>query len=150
MSVCVAKPLASSAVCHGSTNSHTNDKANGHVNNHVGNMTSQNMQALLNTYAHGLPHSSQHSLPPPTENMTVVLSGSTGSLGSYLLEALYHNKNVSRIVCLNRNCKAAEKHNQTDPQRGLSALNPDRVGFLKADLTKPQLDWRARCMNTSA
>lgn len=82
--------------------------------------------------------------------MTFVLSGSTGSLGSYLLEALYHNKNVSRIVCLNRNCKAAEKHNQTDPQRGLSALNPDRVGFLKADLTKPQLDWRARCMNTSA
>ncbi len=123
----------------GSPNDHVTDKVNGHANSHVGNLTSGKMQALLNEYVNSLPHSSQHSSPPSTENMTVVLTGSTGSLGSYLLEALYHTKDVSHIVCLNRSSKAAEKHNQTGPKRGLSALNPDRVIFLKADLSEPQL-----------
>lgn len=129
----------------GSINGHINDKVNGHANGytngHVGNLTSENMQALLSKYANSLPRSSQqHPLAPSPENMTVVLTGSTGSLGSYLLDTLYHNKNVSHIVCLNRSSKAAEKHNQTGPKRGLSsALDPDRVTFLKADLSEPQL-----------
>ena len=71
--------------------------------------------------------------------MTVVLTGSTGSLGSYLLEVLYHDRSVSHIICLNRSHNAAEKHSQTGPKRGLSPLNPDRVEFLKADLREPQL-----------
>ena len=121
--------------------SHTNGQANGHVNSHERNPRPEKMQALLNKYANSLPHSSQqHPRPPSPERMTVVLTGSTGSLGSYLLDTLYHNKNVSHIVCLNRSSKAAEKHNQTGPKRGLSsALNPDRVTFLKADLSEPQL-----------
>ena len=122
-------------------NGHTNGHTNGQVNGHAGNLTSETMQALLNKYANSLPHSSQqHPLPPSPENMTVVLTGSTGSLGSYLLDTLYHNKNVSHIFCRNRNSRAVEKHNQTGPKRGLSsALNSDRVTFLKADLSEPQL-----------
>ena len=122
-------------------NNHTNDQVNGHVNSHVGNLTSENMQALLDKYTDSLPHSSQqHPLPPSPESMTVVLTGSTGSLGSYLLDTLYKNKNVSRIVCLNRSPKAAETHKHTGPKRGLSSdLNPDRVTFLKADLSEPHL-----------
>ena len=71
--------------------------------------------------------------------MTVILTGSTGSLGSYLLEALYHSKRVSRIICLNRSSNAAERHKYIGRQRGLSPLDPDRVKFLMADLSKPKL-----------
>lgn len=116
-----------------------NPSINRHVNGHSRNSTSENMQALLYAYVNRLPHSSQPSPPPSTENMTVVLSGSTGSVGSYLLEALYHNKHVSHIICLNRSSNAADKHHQTGRKRGLSPLSPDRVEFLKADLSKTQL-----------
>ena len=71
--------------------------------------------------------------------MTVILTGSTGSLGSYLLDTLYRSKRVSRIICLNRSSNAAEKHKQMGQQRGLSPLHPGRVEFLKADLSKPRL-----------
>ncbi|KAL8722181.1 MAG: hypothetical protein Q9225_001277 [Loekoesia sp. 1 TL-2023] len=97
------------------------------------------MEALLRRYTNGLSRSNQSLLPPSTENMTVILTGSTGSLGSYLLEALQNNKNVLRIICLNRRSDAAERHRQTGPKRGLSPLDPNRVEFLKADLSKPQL-----------
>ena len=100
---------------------------------------SKSVQALFQAYASGLTHSSQTSLKLATKNMTVVLSGSTGSLGSYLLEALYHSKNVSHIICLDRSPHAAERHKQTGPKRGLSPIDPDRVEFHRADLSKPQL-----------
>lgn len=74
-----------------------------------------------------------------TEHMTVFQTGSTGSLGSYLLDALYHSKRVSRIICLNRSSNAAERRRQISQERGLSSLSPDRVEFLKADLSKPKL-----------
>lgn len=71
--------------------------------------------------------------------MTVLLSGSTGSLGSYLPDVLYHHQRVSHIICLNRSSNAAERHKQTGPRRGLSPLDPRRVDFLQADLSKQHL-----------
>jgi aryl carrier-like protein len=124
-------------------NGHVHNHVNGHVKGHTRNSASKKMQALLYAFADSLPHSSQLSPPPSTKNMTVVLTGSTGSVGSYLLDALYHNQNVSHIICLNRSSNAAEKHNQTGPRRGLSSLNRNRVEFIKADLSEPQLGLEA-------
>ncbi|KAI9745048.1 MAG: hypothetical protein M1818_001326 [Claussenomyces sp. TS43310] len=125
--------------------SHSNTKpfGSGHANGYFRNSTAEDMQAILRTYTNSLPHSSQLSPPPSTENMTVILSGSTGSVGSYLLEALYNDKNVSHIICLNRKSNAADKHSQMGPKRGLSPLNTDRVEFLKADFSKAQLGLEA-------
>lgn len=108
--------------------------------NHMRNPTSmERMRKILQSHASSLPRSSKPSPPASTEHMTVLLSGSTGSLGSYLLEALYHNKRVSHIICLNRSPNAAERHKQTGPRRGLSPLDPRRVEFLQADLSKLRL-----------
>ncbi|KAG6363830.1 hypothetical protein INS49_008933 [Diaporthe citri] len=107
------------------------------------------MQTILDEYAAGLPHprlyhpgeSPYHSTSADSQakNMTVLLTGSTGSLGSYLLEELCHNGRVSKIVCLNRSLDAAKRHASMIQSRGLNALDPSRVLFYKADLSKRQL-----------
>ncbi len=90
------------------------------------------------------------TLPPPrarrpvsesqaVAEMTVVLTGSTGSLGPYLLDALNRNPTVTRVICLNRSADAAERHAQLCSTRGLSSLSPSRVQFVKADLSLRRL-----------
>jgi hypothetical protein len=97
------------------------------------------MQSLLDKYTHDIPACHAPRSRPTTKNMTVLLTGSTGSLGSYLLDTLYHDKNVEHIICLNRDLDAAEKHSQNGPKRGLSRVDPSRVEFLMADLSQHHL-----------
>lgn len=94
------------------------------------------MQTLFEKYTKDLPRRNLPSVKPLTHNMTVLLTGSTGSVGSYLLDTLYHDNNVSRIICLNRSPDAAEKHRHTGLDRGLSPLNTDKVEFFKADISR--------------
>lgn len=118
----------------------TNGLTKGLAPNQMPNPTTiERMQTILQTHVSSLPHSNRTSPPVPTEQMTVLLSSSTGSLGSYLLDVLYHHKRVSRIICLDRSSNAAERHNQTGPRRGFSPLDPRRVDFLQADLSKQHL-----------
>ena len=90
------------------------------------------------------------TLPPPrakrpvtghqeADEMTVVLTGSTGSLGPYVLDALILNPKVARVICLNRSADAAERHAQMCATRGLGSLPPSRVQFVKADLSLRRL-----------
>ncbi|KAK7186799.1 thioester reductase domain-containing protein [Paraphaeosphaeria sporulosa] len=105
-----------------------------------GNNALATMQALLHRYSHDLPRQSASRPRPTTRNMTVLITGSTGSLGSYILETLYRDSNVQHIVCLNRASNAAQRHSQLGPKRGLSHLDPCRVEFFKADLSRKRLD----------
>ncbi len=115
-------------------------KLNGlHVDDHTPKPTSESVQALFQQYASSLGCSPQPSLPVSTKRMIVLLTGSTGLLGSYLLEALCRNKNVLQVICLNRSATAAEKHQQTGSRRGLTPIDPERVEFLQVDLSKPQM-----------
>ena len=51
--------------------------------------------------------------------LTVVLTGSTGSLGTHILEALLNDHKVSRIYCMNRSGNARERHEKNFEDRGL-------------------------------
>ncbi|KIX05583.1 uncharacterized protein Z518_06455 [Rhinocladiella mackenziei CBS 650.93] len=64
---------------------------------------------------------------------TVILTGSTGSLGSHILESLLHHPSVSQVICLNRSADAAAKWKQTIVNRKLSTelADPGRVQFLR-------------------
>ncbi|TAQ86889.1 hypothetical protein B7494_g4804 [Chlorociboria aeruginascens] len=108
-----------------------------------GNPKVNYMQSLLDKFVQTLPINlpiQSHPRPSPvTEGITVLLTGSTGSLGSYLLNELNNDPNVKHIICLDRTSSAAEKHRQTGPKRGLTPLDPERVEFLKADLADHQL-----------
>ena len=128
------------AQSHGQMDSTADGLTNGATNGaNVTNASPSGMQDMLDKYVNSLLPSSKMAPPASAECMTVLLTGSTGSLGSYLLDALYIHPNVAQIICLNRSSDAAEKHGKIGRERGLNPLLPDRVIFLKADLSQDRL-----------
>jgi hypothetical protein len=75
-----------------------------------------------------------------TNAANIVLTGSTGSLGSYLLESLLSEVNVDKIYCLNRADDGRQKQEDISNVRGLTCSWPaERVEFVQADLSRPCL-----------
>lgn len=72
------------------------------------------------------------------DNMIIILTGSTGSLGSYLLDVLHRDERVHSINCINGSIDAAKRHANSRAQRRLCSLDSRRVGFLQGDLSLPQ------------
>ncbi|CAI7640642.1 unnamed protein product [Penicillium pancosmium] len=68
------------------------------------------------------------------ESHAVILTGSTGSLGAYLLHELLRDLSVAKIYCLNRSDDAAPRQLQSLREKGLVGFNkfPRRVEFLQA------------------
>ena len=109
-------------------------------NSHTDEAQLTTMKTLFKMYVDQLPYSSGKSLfpSPSCKSMVVILTGSTGSLGSYLLETLCLNPNVSFIYCLNRKTDAAKIQEELCSKRGLSPIKQHRVKFFKADLSRAQ------------
>ena len=104
-------------------------------------MTEQRMREILLRICETLPQSGiAPPTAPPAENLTILLTGSTGSLGCYLLNLLNLDKRVSNIICLNRSLNAAGRHVETGLSRGLNSPDPRRVQFLRGDLGQPNFD----------
>ena len=99
----------------------------------------EQMRSLLDKYVASLPRDNPKVRHRPEDDTTVLLTGSTGSLGSYILDSLYRDPRVSRIICLNRSPDAGERHRRTGDSRGLCRLSSSRVEFLKASLGQPRL-----------
>ncbi|EER29953.1 putative NRPS-like protein biosynthetic cluster [Coccidioides posadasii str. Silveira] len=74
------------------------------------------------------------------DGCTVILTGSTGSLGSYLLESLVcQEQSVNKIYCLNRAEDGKAKQTAASMSRGLTTdWPPQRVEFLQVDVSKPR------------
>ncbi|RAH66761.1 acetyl-CoA synthetase-like protein [Aspergillus aculeatinus CBS 121060] len=72
---------------------------------------------------------------------TLVLTGSTGQLGSYILHALLHSPSMAHVHCLNRNEHAREIQHERMVTYGLTPLANDesRVSFWTADLSRADL-----------
>lgn len=79
----------------------------------------QKMEELLNSMASDLPFNSR-TPSKQTSDFTVLLTGSTGSLGSYLLDSLIHNPQVSQIICLNRDASSPSRQLELHRRRGLT------------------------------
>ncbi|KAF2127398.1 hypothetical protein P153DRAFT_295873 [Dothidotthia symphoricarpi CBS 119687] len=72
----------------------------------------------------------------------VVLTGSTGHLGTYILDALLADAKVQSIHCLNRSANAQSRQEAQLKNRGLRSLERSgtaTVSFYTTDLTKPRL-----------
>jgi len=70
----------------------------------------------------------------------VLLTGSTGSLGSYLLRELLYDPNVAKVYCLNRATDAAEKQEKSFDEKWLpkAGLNT-RTEFIQCNMSQPYL-----------
>lgn len=75
------------------------------------------------------------------DSHVVILTGSTGSLGAYLLHELLRDMSVSKIYCLNRSPDAASRQLKSMQEKGLGAYKqfPRRVEFLQAEFNEERL-----------
>ncbi|GMG06595.1 unnamed protein product [Aspergillus oryzae] len=76
--------------------------------------------------------------PRASEKHIVMLTGSTGSLGTYILDTLLKAPSVAHIHCLNRKDNAVDIQRQKSEAYGLN-LDMSRVSFWTSDLSKPGL-----------
>ncbi|KAL1619001.1 putative NRPS-like protein biosynthetic cluster [Diplodia seriata] len=94
----------------------------------------QVMAEMVAKYTADLPKTAG-PLPDLPEKHTVVLTGSTGSLGNYILENLIAEPTVAKVYCLNRSDSAAARNAQSFTERDVL---PDfsKVTFLCTDFSK--------------
>ena len=97
------------------------------------------MEGMLEKYSQGLPQPRNNTTTRQQQGLTIVLTGSTGSLGSYLLDCLLTNSQVKKVICLNRGTDSATKQKNSNRSRGLAAEWGERVQFLSTDLSKTEL-----------
>lgn len=101
----------------------------------------KNMRSLSGRYAQDLPINGRKAQElGPKESKVVILTGSTGSLGSYLLDALLKDQSIGKIYCFNRSHGAPleERQHQTNKANGLTTDIPsNRVTFLQTDFSQP-------------
>lgn len=96
------------------------------------------MLTMLETHTADLPPASLRKQKVKGKSC-VLLTGSTGSLGSYILNVLMNDDNVEQIWCLNRSSDAQERQTVTNSERGLRTDFSSRVRFVNAHLSHPNL-----------
>ena len=96
------------------------------------------MQALFDDMSKDLPMNARTPEIIDEHAITVLLTGSTGSLGNYMLHSLIEMYDVRHIYCLNRSSDAKERQTSAHEVRGLS-LDFVKVDFLQADLVQERL-----------
>ncbi|KAI0102316.1 hypothetical protein GGR51DRAFT_527817 [Nemania sp. FL0031] len=70
---------------------------------------------------------------------TIVLTGSRGSLGSYILAALLAREDVDKVYCLGRSPDGEASQINSFKVRGLPELQMGRVKFLQINIAEPKL-----------
>ena len=98
------------------------------------------LEDVCDRYRQQLSPTDPASAELPYKTVSVILTGSTGSLGTYLLDSLMRSTEVCSIICLNRSGDASTRQAQTNYERGLNTdFKRESVHFLQADLSQPKL-----------
>jgi len=97
----------------------------------------QAMEALWRKYTSDLSEAKQDRPDPSDEGQTVVLTGSTGMLGSYILDQMVRNPAVKRVICLNRGEDGGNKRQgRAMKERGLAIDYESKCTLLQADMSR--------------
>ena len=84
------------------------------------------------------PAHNDHNQEAPGRSSVVLLTGSTGSLGSYILSSLSSNLAVEKIYCLNRGENSQTRQKQSFEEKGLG-FNAEKVTYLQYNFSDPDL-----------
>ncbi|XPS74039.1 hypothetical protein M3J07_006154 [Ascochyta lentis] len=77
------------------------------------------------------------------EDMTILLTGTTGAIGSHMLDTFLSRPEIVHVYCLNRSADAQDRQTKTNEARGLrTSFPPARVTFLNGDLARPNFGSR--------
>ena len=101
----------------------------------------EGMKALLSKAIQGLPiNSPRVSKAPSPAQMCIMLTGSTGFIGSYIFSGLLASPKVGKIYCVNRSVNAEEHQRAGQAAKALCAEWPSsRVEFLTCALGQENL-----------
>lgn len=99
----------------------------------------QELQAMGDLWAKYTAHlpTKREGRPNPMEkNQTVIVTGTTGMLGSYCMDLMVKNPAVKKIICLNRaEDGGLKQHAKAVKERGFSPVYASKAEFLNADLS---------------
>ena len=76
---------------------------------------------------------------PEKDALTVVLTGSTGNLGTYILDNLLSHSSIKKVYCFNRSRDAPRKQDKAFRERDLSCAVIDAVRFFNVDYARSDL-----------
>lgn len=100
----------------------------------------QEAEALYKKYAADLSGAKGQRPEADDEEQTILLTGSTGMLGSYMLEMLARSPKVKRIVCLNRaEDGGAKQQARSANDRDLDGTYGGKAEFHHIDASLPEL-----------
>lgn len=97
----------------------------------------EKMQKLYDAVSQQLPVSGRKPQPRPANERVVLLTGATGSLGSYILDSLISDRGIKHVYCLSRGPNSHERQQSSQAAKGLQPLPSDRVTHFDADVSKP-------------
>jgi thioester reductase-like protein len=85
-----------------------------------------------------MPQAQVDKAPPLDEGQVIVITGTTGALGSYMLDMASSCPRVKKIICLNRTDDAEARQRQANVDRGLN-IDFSKAEFLRADMSQYDL-----------
>lgn len=94
----------------------------------------RSMEALVEKYTGDLKQGSKDKPAPNDEDQILLITGTTGGLGSYMLETALANPRVKKVICLNRAQDGRARQTSESAKRGLST-DLSKAEFLHADLS---------------
>lgn len=95
----------------------------------------QRMMAMLENFGRDLPLNGR--VAQSEKGMTVAITGTTGSLGSYLLDSVIRRSGVDKIYCLNRRTDAQDVQQMIQARNG-TLVDFSKAAFLQVDMSKPR------------
>lgn len=97
------------------------------------NLYEKVIDVLVGSRTNGFQSMSHHA----SDLKTVILTGSTGALGSHILQNLLHDKSVGHVYCLNRGADSRKTQVIRNEERQLpTTFDSSRVTFLTVDLSE--------------
>lgn len=98
----------------------------------------QAMESFWKKYTSDLQPPAGKRPDPADENQTVIITGSTGMLGSYMLDQLVKSPSVKKIICLNRGEDGgAKQQEKAMRERGLASHYSEKTELYRADMSRP-------------